>query len=44
LRRKQTEVLELYIQGLRHKALANNDLEVDTAVLDEASLPGGPQR
>jgi len=38
LRRKQTEVLELYIRGLRDKALASNDIAVDTAVLDEAPI------
>jgi peptidyl-prolyl cis-trans isomerase D len=35
LRRKQTEVLELYIRGLRNKALADNDIAVDSAVLEE---------
>jgi peptidyl-prolyl cis-trans isomerase D len=37
LRRKQTEVLELYIRGLRDKALADDDIAVDTAVLEEAT-------
>jgi peptidyl-prolyl cis-trans isomerase D len=34
LRRKQTEVLEVYIRGLRDQALASNDISVDTSLLE----------